>query len=90
MRNLIVILFFIFLAGCAYTGGYWTKPDYSWEQYKSDRDDCTAIASYWNPTAGFFTPTMVRQNIPPQHTRRFGYCMEMRGYEWVQTQSEMR
>lgn len=87
MKKLLMLAMVLGLmvSGCAYTRtGYWTKPDYAWEQYSKDRDECLTIAPY---RYGFGLQILQVYGQPPPmgatHSRAFCYCMEMRGYEWI-------
>jgi len=86
MTKLIILLVLaIFLGGCAASGGYWTKPDYSWDQYQKDKNECRAIDPD-HYSAGMMQFILLSGAIDPdvESSDAYQYCMKMRGYEWVE------
>jgi hypothetical protein len=76
--SMIAVFLLLFLAGCV-PQGYWTKSDFSNDQWNRDHYECAnnaqATCHYWDPRQNVIAGAICVQD-------QYNFCIRSKGYQW--------
>ncbi len=85
MKTLLLFLpLALILSGCWETGK-WVKPEWIWDQYEKDRNDCHVYSQEHQTFGGQMAKAAAPDYVSHYRSKAFAQCMQGKGYVWKLT-----